>query len=173
MRLEYRGADAAANPHLALGAILAAGLDGIAAELPAPPILDRDPSSLDDEEAERYGVGALPGTLDEALAALAEDRVLRGALGEPLYEAFVALKRAELALVAELPLERALPALRGGLLAPCSTSCCRRSKRSSETPSSCAGACTPTPSWRTPSTAPRRAVAAELPVAARRWPGQD
>ncbi len=106
MRLEYRAADAAANPHLALGAILAAGLDGVAAGLPAPPILDRDPSSLDGQEAERYGVGALPASLEEALGALAEDRVLRSALGEPLYEAFVALKRAELALVAELPVEQ-------------------------------------------------------------------
>jgi glutamine synthetase len=106
MRLEYRAADAAANPHLALGAILAAGLDGIENELPAPPILDRDPSSLDEQDAERYGVGALPGTLDEALAALAEDAVVRAALGDPLYEAFVAVKRAELALVAELPVEQ-------------------------------------------------------------------
>jgi glutamine synthetase len=106
MRLEYRAADAAANPHVALGAILAAGLDGIAAAMPAPPILDRDPSALDEEEARRYGVGALPASLDEALAALAEDSVLRAALGEPLYEAFVALKRAELALVAELPVEQ-------------------------------------------------------------------
>jgi glutamine synthetase len=106
MRLEYRAADAAANPHVALGAILAAGLDGIAAAMPAPEILDRDPSSLDEEEARRYGVGALPGTLDQALAALGEDGVVRGALGEPLYDAFVALKRAELALVVELPVEQ-------------------------------------------------------------------
>ena len=70
MRLEYRGADAAANPHLALGAILAAGLDGIANGLPAPPILDRDPATLDEEEARRFGVDALPATLDEALGAL-------------------------------------------------------------------------------------------------------
>lgn len=106
MRLEYRAADATANPHLALGAILAAGLDGIAAGLPAPPILDRDPSSLEGAQAQRYGVGALPASLAEALSALAEDRVLRTALGEPLYEAFVALKRAELALVTELPVEQ-------------------------------------------------------------------
>jgi glutamine synthetase len=106
MRLEYRAADAAANPHLALGAILAAGLDGIAAGMPAPEILDRDPSSLDEQEARRYGVGALPATLDQALAALGEDGVLRAALGEPLYDAYIALKRAELALVTELPVEQ-------------------------------------------------------------------
>jgi glutamine synthetase len=105
MRLEYRGADAAANPHIALGGILAAGFDGVARALPAPPILDRDPATLDEAEAQRFGVDGLPATLDEALAALAGDEVLRAALGEPLYEAHVALKRAELALVAELPPE--------------------------------------------------------------------
>jgi glutamine synthetase len=105
MRLEFRGADAAANPHLALGALIAAGLDGIAAGLPAPPLLDCDPSTLDEQAAERFGVGALPRTLDEALDALAGDGVLRAALGEPLYEAYAALKRAELALVSELPVE--------------------------------------------------------------------
>lgn len=106
MRIEYRGADAAANPHLALGAIVAAGLDGVAAGLGAPPILDVDPASLDDEQARRFGVDALPSTLDAALAALADDAMLRAALGEPLYEAYASLKRAELALVAELPLEQ-------------------------------------------------------------------
>ena len=105
MRLEYRAADAAANPYLALGAILAAGLDGIASGMPAPALLDRDPATLSEQDAERFGVGALPRTLEEALDALAQDAVLRGALGEPLYEAYDALKRAELALVAELPLE--------------------------------------------------------------------
>ena len=106
MRLEYRAADAAGNPHLALGAILAAGLHGIASGMPAPEILDRDPSTLDAQEADRFGVGALPGALEEALDALAEDEVLRGALGEPLYEAYDAVKRAELALVAQLPVEQ-------------------------------------------------------------------
>src|SRR5207302_1113239 len=34
MRLEYRAADAAANPYLALGALVCAGLDGLQRELP-------------------------------------------------------------------------------------------------------------------------------------------
>ncbi len=106
MRLEYRGADAAANPHLALGAILAAGMDGIANGLPAPPILDRDPATLDEDQARRFGVDALPATLDVALGALSDDTVLRDALGEPLYEAYLSVKRAEVALVVELPTEQ-------------------------------------------------------------------
>ena len=63
MRLEYRGADGAANPYLALGAIVRAGLEGIRAGLSPPPMLDRDPAQLGDDEASGYGVGALPGSL--------------------------------------------------------------------------------------------------------------
>jgi glutamine synthetase len=105
LRLEYRGADAAANPHLALGAIVRAGLEGVRAELPPPPILDRDPSQLDATEAERYGVGALPSSLDDALQALAEDDDARAWFPPLLYDAYVAVKRAELKLVADMNLE--------------------------------------------------------------------
>jgi glutamine synthetase len=101
LRLEYRGADATANPYLALGAVVRAGLDGVRTGLAAPPILDRDPAHLHDAEARRYGVGALPASLQEAMGALAEDDTARGWLGAPLYEAYVAVKRAELQAVAE------------------------------------------------------------------------
>ncbi len=104
LRLEYRGADAAANPYLALGALLRAGLDGVRAGLAPPPILDRDPALLDAVEAERFGVGALPASLDDALVAFAEDDLVRGWLGATLYEAYVGIKRSELDAVAELDL---------------------------------------------------------------------
>lgn len=107
LRLEYRGADAAANPHLALGAIVRAGLEGVRAGLEPPPILDRDPARLDAAEAERFGVGALPASLDDALLALAEDGVVREWLGATLYEAYAGIKQSELAAVAELDLGEA------------------------------------------------------------------
>ena len=102
MRLEFRGADAAANPHLALGAIVRAGLSGIAAELPAPEILDRDPAGLGAREAERFGVGALPGSLADALRELESDAEACGWLGPELLVAYTSLKRAELAATAGL-----------------------------------------------------------------------
>jgi glutamine synthetase len=105
LHLEYRGADTAANPYLALGAILRAGLEGVRAELPAPPLLECDPAQLDAAGAERFGVGALPATLDEALAALAEDAVVRGWMTPLLYDAYVSVKRAELDAAAGLDLE--------------------------------------------------------------------
>lgn len=106
MRLEYRGADASANPYLALGAILRAGLEGVRAGLPAPPILERDPATLDAEEARRFGVGALPASLEQALAELARDEAACGWLGGELYEAFRAIKRYEVAATAEWDLAR-------------------------------------------------------------------
>jgi len=53
-----------------------AGLDGVRRALPAPPILDRDPTQLDEAESERFGVGRLPASLRDALAALAADGVV-------------------------------------------------------------------------------------------------
>jgi glutamine synthetase len=96
LHIEYRGADASANPYLALGAIVLAGLDGVRSQLPVPPILDRDPALLDAQDARRFGVGALPAGLEEALRALADDEVARGWLAPLLYDAYTSVKRAEL-----------------------------------------------------------------------------
>ncbi len=104
LHLEYRGADASANPHLALGAIVRAGLEGVRAQLPAPPILDRDPAQLDAQEAERFGVGALPATLAQALQALADDETARAWMAPLLYDAYASVKRAEVDAAADAEL---------------------------------------------------------------------
>jgi glutamine synthetase len=105
LHLEYRGADATANPYIALGAILRAGLDGLRRELPAPPILDRDPAQLEGAEAERFGVDALPASLEDALQALADDDLAREWLGPLLYDAYVCIKRSELEAAADMDLD--------------------------------------------------------------------
>jgi glutamine synthetase len=96
MRLEYRGADATANPYLALGALIHAGLDGVRRRLPPPPVLDRDPNALSEADAERYGLRALPASLEDALEALARDDAARGWLKPLLHDAYVGVKRSEL-----------------------------------------------------------------------------
>ncbi len=107
LRLEYRGADAAANPHLALGAIVQAGLAGIRGDLAAPAILEEDPAALPAEQAERFAVGELPRTLAEALSTLARDETACDWLGPLLCEAYLSVKRAEIEATAELTLEEA------------------------------------------------------------------
>jgi glutamine synthetase len=102
LHLEFRGADAAANPYLALGAIVRAGLDGVRTGLPAPPLLDRDPANLDDAEAARFGVGAMPASLEDSLRALAADETVRAWMTPLLYEAYVSVKRAEIAAATDM-----------------------------------------------------------------------
>src|SRR6195952_1225497 len=67
-RVEFRGADGAANPYLAMAGALAAGLDGIGREL--------DPGAPGGDSAR----SALPRTLLDAVREFETDDCLRGAL---------------------------------------------------------------------------------------------
>jgi glutamine synthetase len=96
MRAELRFPDPSANPYLAFAAILAAALDGIDEKLTPPePLNNINVYHLDEEERARMGISSLPGSLAEALDELEEDQVIRSALGEEVFEAFVRAKRVE------------------------------------------------------------------------------
>ncbi len=89
--LEFHVADATANPHLQLAALVQAGIQGLAAELETPPI--DDPSTATD--------GAMPpGSLAAALDALAADSAFTEGFPAPLLKAYQAVKRAEVEAVA-------------------------------------------------------------------------
>jgi glutamine synthetase len=92
---ELKACDASANPYLALGGLLAAGLDGLERELEPPEPLQVDPATIADDERARRGIVRLPSTQAEALDALAADEVLGGALGETLKDAYLAVRRSE------------------------------------------------------------------------------
>jgi glutamine synthetase len=91
-RLEIRAADGAANPYLAIAAVLAAGAHGLREGLtPPPPVLG------DAYRADHEVIGpALPVSLDAALEALEVDAVLRRALGPEIVDTFLAVKRFEI-----------------------------------------------------------------------------
>jgi glutamine synthetase len=92
---ELKACDASANPYLALGGLLAAGLDGLERELgPSEPV-QVDPATIAEDERARRGIVRLPATQAEALDALAADDVLGGALGATLRDAYLAVRRSE------------------------------------------------------------------------------
>ena len=92
---ELKAADASANPYLAVGGLIAAGLDGLERELEPPDPVEVDPATIDEDERERRGIARLPATQEEALDALAADDVLTGALGPVLAESYLAVRRSE------------------------------------------------------------------------------
>jgi glutamine synthetase len=85
--VEFRVADGSNCPHLALGAIVWAGMDGLARKLALPPV---------DAEAP-----LLPRSLEEALAALEADEVTASWWSAEAKSAYLAFKRAEIAALGE------------------------------------------------------------------------
>ena len=82
-RLEFRCPDPSCNPYLAFSAMLMAGLDGIQNRTEPPAPVDRDLYDLPPEELAK--VPQVPGSLNEALAALESDRefLLKGDVFTP------------------------------------------------------------------------------------------
>ncbi len=98
--VELKCFDASANPYLLVGAVLAVGLASLGKALSLPPEVVGDPAALGHEELERLAVERLPETPEESLASLEKSSLLREAMGEWLYDAFVAVRRAEIGLFA-------------------------------------------------------------------------
>jgi len=89
-----RSPDPAANPYLSIAACLAAGLDGIACQLDAPPALDECTLDFTDRQASSCPQ-RLPRNLGEALFALEDDQAIRSALGGYLCDCFLRAKKNE------------------------------------------------------------------------------
>jgi glutamine synthetase len=93
--LELKASDATCNPYLAVGGVIAAGLDGLERGLEPPDPVEVDPATLSDDERETLGVRRLPASQEEALDALEDDPVLMGALGPVLAGSYLTVRRSE------------------------------------------------------------------------------
>ena len=81
-RMELRSPDPACNPYLAIGLILAAGLDGIERRLELQAPINKN--LFDPAVAAGLGLEKLPSTLEEAVQAAQESDFLRAVLPEEL-----------------------------------------------------------------------------------------
>jgi len=97
VNLELKPSDSSANPYLALGAFIYAGLDGIRGKLDPGEPMNVDPSTLTEAERAAGGAHRLPASLPAALDALVADEMLMDALGPLRSTAYLAVKRSEAA----------------------------------------------------------------------------
>ena len=93
--VELKAADASSNPYLAVGGLIAAGLDGLERGLEPPDPVEVDPATIDERERAEREIMRLPATQEEALDALEGDGVLMDALGPVLAQSYLAVRRSE------------------------------------------------------------------------------
>ena len=94
-RIELRSPDPACNPYLTFTVLLAAGLKGIEEKLELPDPVEENVFEMKPEEREARGIGTLPGTLSEALALTEKSELVREALGDHIFKAFIENKKKE------------------------------------------------------------------------------
>ncbi|MDG1868219.1 glutamine synthetase family protein [Sulfitobacter geojensis] len=102
---EFRAADAAASPYLALAAIVHAGAQGLEEGLAPPPVTQEDLSLLSSEDLNAKGYVRLPETLPEALARFEKNQVVRGWFPKEFSDVYLAHKRGELAYLGTMTVE--------------------------------------------------------------------
>jgi glutamine synthetase len=91
---ELKCCDPAANPYLLTGAVAAVVADSADAGLRLPPEVTVDPASLPEaDQPDR-----LPTSVTGSAGYLERDDLLRSAFGDELFEAFLAVRRAEVEL---------------------------------------------------------------------------
>jgi glutamine synthetase len=114
-RIEFRSPDPACNPYLTFSVMLAAGLEGIdkGYELPEP--IEENVYEMSEKEREERGIGILPASLLEAIQLTEKSELVRKALGDHVFKAFIQNKKIEWneyrSQVTEFELDRYLPIL--------------------------------------------------------------
>ncbi len=93
--IELKPIDNSANPYIALGAIIAAVLDGIENQLEPGPPCEHDPANLTEEERTRMRIHPLPTEMATALDLLEVDELFMDAMGDLMRRSYLAVHRAE------------------------------------------------------------------------------
>ena len=114
-RVEFRSPDPACNPYLAFSVMLAAGLEGIEKNYEVPDPVEENVYDMSEEERMGRGIGTLPSSLLEAIHLTEKSELVRKALGDHVFNAFIKNKKIEWdqyrTQVTEYELKRYLPIL--------------------------------------------------------------
>ncbi len=96
---EYRAADAAASPYLAMAAIVHSGIQGIEEGLVCPAATEEDLSLLSADDLKARGLIRLPQTLAVALDAFGNDTTVTGWFPSAFADVYVKHKQGEIAFL--------------------------------------------------------------------------
>jgi glutamine synthetase len=114
-RFELRSPDPASNPYLCFSVMLTAGLAGIEEGLEPPEPVEENVYHMSDENRKKLGIGTLPASLLEAIQLTEKSDLVRKALGDHVFDAFIKNKRIEWdqyrTQVTDYELKRYLPVL--------------------------------------------------------------
>ena len=94
-RIEFRSPDPSCNPYLAFSVMLAAGLDGIEKGYEPPEPIEENVYEMTDEERKKKNITTLPASLHEAIQLCEKSQLVRKALGEHVFYAFLKNKKIE------------------------------------------------------------------------------
>ena len=114
-RIEFRSPDPACNPYLAFSVMLAAGLEGIEKEYEVPEPIEGNVYEMSEAERVKRGIDTLPSSLWEAIKLTEKSELVRRALGDHVFDAFIKNKKIEWdqhrVQVTEYELKKYLPLL--------------------------------------------------------------
>jgi glutamine synthetase len=114
-RIEFRSPDPACNPYLCFSVMLAVGLEGIKKEYEVPDPIEENVYEMTNEERQKRGIATLPASLWEAVQLTEKSELVRKALGDHVFEAFIKNKKIEWdqyrTQVADYEIKRYLPIL--------------------------------------------------------------
>jgi len=114
-RIELRSPDPACNPYLTFAVMLAAGLEGIEKGYEVPDPVEENVYEMSEGERYKRGIEVLPASLWDAIQLTQDSEVVRKALGDHAFNAFLDNKKIEWDMyrvqVTPYELERYLPIL--------------------------------------------------------------
>jgi glutamine synthetase len=94
-RIELRSPDPACNPYLCFSVMLAAGMKGIEDGLEPPEPIEENVYEMTEKERQARGINTLPASLADAIALTEKSDLVRKALGDHVFNAFIENKKIE------------------------------------------------------------------------------
>ena len=94
-RIELRSPDPACNPYLCFSVMLAAGLKGIEDGLEPPDPIEENVYEMTEKQREAKGIRTLPANLADAIALTEKSALVKEALGDHVFNAFIENKKIE------------------------------------------------------------------------------